>query len=108
MIIIPTSGSLQVPGSLQSFARVFISRDSLGFVNTSATSDNDIVRINPDAGYLVWEYEFQGVQRWGSPLPIAFNEQFIFTDIPHLEITRLMAVLRLGVQASISIRRTSI
>lgn len=105
MIITPTSGQLQIPGSFQSFARVLVDKNSLNFVTQTATVPGGPIRIEPDAGYLAWKYVFQGVRRYGKLLPITLSEMYIPTDIAGLEIVELMAVLRLGVTASVSIRR---
>lgn len=105
MIIVPSSGQLQIPGAFQSFARVLLDPSSLGFVQTESTGQGGPARIVPDAGYLTWLYNFQGVNRYGARLPIELDAQYIPTDIPGLEIVHLLAVLRLGVTASISIRR---
>lgn len=108
MIIIPTSGQLQVPGSLQSYARIILTLAPNAAVTRSLTVPGEPEWITPDAGFIAWRYSEAGVQRYGQPLKINLTEQFIFTDYPQLEIDQLLVVLRFGVTGSISIRRKSI
>lgn len=108
MIIVPTSGQLQVPGSLQSFARVKLTIGANTTVTRNFTAAGEPEMLTPDAGYVAWKYLFQGVRRYGQRLPIHFEEQYIFTDIPNLEIEHLLVVLRFDLTASISIRRTAV
>lgn len=108
MIVVPTSGQLQIPGSFQSYARVIVTLAGNAAVTRNLTVLGEPERLTPDAGYLAWRYTESGVQRYGQPLPITIAEQFIFTDYPQLEIDQLMVVLRFGVTASVSIRRKAI
>lgn len=108
MIIIPTSGQLQVPGSLQSYARVLLTLAPNASVTRNFTEPGEPEWLTPDAGVIFWRYSESGVKRYGAPLKITMTEQFIFTDIPQLEIDQLMVVLRFGVSGSISIRRKAI
>lgn len=108
MIVVPTSGQLQVPGEFQSYARVFLTIDANATVTRNFTADGEPEMITPDAGYIAWRYDESGVRRYGQRLPIQFAEQFIFTDYPQLAIDQLLVVLRFGVAASVSIRRKAI
>lgn len=108
MLIIPTTGQLQVPGSFQSYARVILSLAPNAAVTRNLTMVGEPERITPDAGFMVWRYVESGVRRYGQPLPVTMVEQFIFTDYPQLEIDQLLVVLRFGVTGSISIRRKAI
>ena len=108
MIIVPTSGQLQVPGVNQSYARIFLTIGANATVSRNATSPGEPEMITPDAGYIAWRYNESGVARYGGKLPIQFTEQFIFTDYPQFEIDQLLVVLRFGVTGSISIRRKSL
>ena len=108
MIIIPTSGQLQIPGTFQSYARIILTLAPNAAVTRNFTAAGEPERITPDAGVLIWRYAEAGVTRYGQPIPITMAEQFIFTDYPQLEIDQLLAVLRFGVSGSISIRRKAI
>jgi len=108
MIIIPTSGQLQIPGSLQSYARIILTLSANAAVTRNFTAQGEPEWITPDAGVIFWKYIESGVSRYGQPLPITMTEQFIFTDYPQLEIEQLLVVLRFGVSGSISIRRKAI
>jgi hypothetical protein len=108
MIIIPTSGQLQIPGSFQSYARISLTLAPNAAVTRNLTDPGEPERITPDAGVIIWRYTESGVQRYGQPLPITMTEQFIFTDYPQLAIDQLLVVLRFGVTGPISIRRKSI
>ena len=108
MIVVPTSGQLQVPGQLQSYARILLTIGANATVTRNFTDVGEPEMITPDAGYIAWRYDESGVRRYGQRLPIQFTEQFIFTDYPQLEIDQLLVVLRFGVTASVSIRRRAI
>lgn len=108
MIIVPTSGQLQVPGSLQSYARIILTLAPNASVTRNFTEPGEPDWLTPNAGVIMWRYVESGVARYGQPLPITMAEQFIFTDYPQLEIDQLLAVLKFGVTASISIRRKAI
>jgi len=107
MIVVPTSGQLQVPGSRQSFARIILTVADNAAVTETFTSAGEPPGYFPDAGYIAWRYVFQGARRYGRRLPIQFKEQFIPTDIAEMEIDQLLVVLKSGVTASVSIRRFS-
>lgn len=107
-VVIPTSGQLQVPNSLQSFARIIVTPQANSSVTTIFTADGEPEAGIPDFGFIAWRYVFQGVNRYGRRVPVGLRQQFLMSDQPQLEFDRLLVVPRPGVDMNVSLRRTQI
>ena len=108
MELTPTTDQLQVPGSFQSYAQIFLTLAPNAAVTRNFTAQGEPEWLTPDAGIVIWRYKIGELSRYGQPIPITMQRQFIFTDYPQLEIDKLVVVLRFGVSGIIAIRRIEV
>lgn len=105
MIVVPTSGQLQVPGAWRSYARVIASVTQPTEVTEVFTGDDTPDLGIPDFGFIAWRYVHQGVRRYGQPVLIRLKEHLLLSDQANFEFDQVMVVPRRGVNLNVSLRR---
>lgn len=105
IIVVPTNGQQQ-NGQNRTYARINTTVEEIRSFTEEFIADGEPVRGVPDLGYLYWVYRYGNLERASKRIQIDYTQEHIFTDLPTLEVAKVVVVPRLGANMQVSLRRT--